>query len=59
MVSRDVHGENIRTGILISRNVQGNVETSMDTRTAVLTGVVAGAVVGTLLMLGQFLFRRK
>ena len=59
LISREVHGENIRTGILISRNVDGNVETLMDTRSTVLAGLVAGAVVGSILMLGQFLFRRK
>jgi hypothetical protein len=59
LVSRDVQGENIRTGLLISRNVTGNVETLLDTRSTILVGVVAGAVVGTILMMGQFLFRRK
>lgn len=59
LISREVQGENIRTGILISRNVDGNVETLMDTRSTVLAGLVAGAAVGTILMLGQFLFRRK
>lgn len=59
LISRYVNGENIRTGILISRNVEGNVETLLDTRSTILAGVVAGAVLGSLLMLGQFLFRRK
>jgi hypothetical protein len=59
LISRNVTGENIRTGILISRNVEGNVETLMDTRSTILAGVVAGAVLGTIMMLGQFLFRRK
>ncbi len=59
LVSREVHGENIRTGILISRKVEGNVETLMDTRATVLAGIIAGAVIGSMLMVGQFLFRRK
>jgi hypothetical protein len=59
LISREVHGGNIRTGVLISRNVDGDVETLMDTRTTVLAGIVAGAVIGSMLMVGQFLFRRK
>jgi hypothetical protein len=59
LASRTVRADNIRTGILISRNVEGNVETLMDTRSTILAGVIAGAVLGTIMMLGQFLFRRK
>jgi hypothetical protein len=59
LASRTVKADTIRTGILISRNVEGNVETLMDTRSTILAGIVAGAVMGSLLMLGQFLFRRK
>ena len=59
LASRAIKADTIRTGILISRNVEGNVETLMDTRATVLAGIVAGAVIGSLLMLGQYLFRRK
>jgi hypothetical protein len=59
LASRSVKADSIRTGILISRNVEGSVETLMDTRSTILAGVVAGAVLGSLLLLGQFLFRRK
>lgn len=59
LASRAIKADTIRTGILISRNVEGNVETLMDTRSTVLAGMVAGAVMGSLLMVGQFLFRRK
>jgi hypothetical protein len=59
LASRTVKADTLRTGILISRNVEGNVETLMDTRSTVLAGIVAGAVIGSLLMLGQYLFRRK
>jgi hypothetical protein len=59
LVSRQVKADHIRTGLLISRNVEGNVETLMDTRATVLAGVVAGVVLGSILMLGQYLFRRK
>ena len=59
LISRDVQAETIRTGVLISRNVQGKVETLLDTRSTILVGMVAGAVIGSMLMLGQFLFRRR
>ena len=59
LVSREVQGENIRTSVLISRNVNGNVETLLDTRSTLLVGMAAGAVLGSMLMLGQFLFRRR
>jgi len=59
LASRTVKADTIRTGILISRKVEGNVETLMDTRSTILAGIVAGAMMGSLLVVGQFLFRRK
>lgn len=59
IVATAVTGDNIRTGLLISREVHGNVTTTFDARLAVLTGFIAGSVVGLILLAGRLLFRRK
>ena len=55
----DVHADNIRTGILIGKQVHGNVTTVVDGRTALLAGLVGGAVAGLILLAGKLLFGRK
>jgi hypothetical protein len=59
VVTTDLQADNIRTGILISREVHGNVTTTVDGRTALLGGLVGGAVTGLILLAGKLLFRPK
>jgi hypothetical protein len=59
VVGREVNGANIRSGLLISREVHGNVETLMDSRTALLAGLAGGISAGLVLLVGRLLFRRK
>lgn len=59
LVSNQVKTEQVRTTILLARQVEGPVETVMDTRQVLLASLVAGVAAGTVLLLGQFLFRRK
>jgi hypothetical protein len=54
-----ISAENIRTGILFSREVHGNVTTLVDGRTALLAGLAGGAVAGLVLLAGKLLFGRK
>jgi hypothetical protein len=55
----EINAENIRTGILICRDVKGNVTTVVDGRTALLAGLAGGAVAGLILLVGKLLFGRK
>lgn len=59
LVANQVKTEQVRTTILLARQVEGPVETAMDTRQVLLASLVAGVAAGTVLLLGQFLFRRK
>ena len=59
VMSRKLHADNIRTSILISREIQGNVTTMVDGRTAMLAGLAGGAATGLVLLAGKLLFGRK
>ncbi len=59
MAGAEVNAGNIRTGLLIGRNVNGNIETLVDAQTAILAGVIGGAVGGLILLAGRLLFRKK
>lgn len=59
VVSQEIHVDNVRTGILISREVHGNVTTTLDSRTALLFGLAAGAVSGLIMLTGRLLFGPK
>jgi hypothetical protein len=59
LVAGKVTGENIRTVVLVARQVEGSVQTMLDTRQVALASVLAGIGCGLILLLGQFLFRRK
>jgi hypothetical protein len=55
----EISAENIRTGILISQQVNGNVTTMVDGRTVLLAGLAGGTVAGLILLAGKLLFGRK
>ena len=59
LVGRDVHAEDVRTILLLARNVEGNVTTTLDTRGALIAGLVGGLFGGLRLLLGRFLLRRN
>ena len=59
VVGQELHADNIRTGILLSREIHGNVTTTVDGRTALLAGLAGGAVTGLILLAGRLLFGRK
>ncbi|HCC78167.1 MAG: hypothetical protein A2X25_04820 [Chloroflexi bacterium GWB2_49_20] len=59
LVGGKVSGDQIRTIFLVARHVEGQVETSLDNRQVVLASVLIGIACGVVLLLGQFLFRRK
>ncbi|MCC6500667.1 MAG: hypothetical protein IT313_10410 [Anaerolineales bacterium] len=59
LVGRDVHAENVRTVLLLAKNVEGNVTTTLDTRGALIAGLVGGLFGGLMLLLGRFLLRRN
>jgi len=59
LVTGNVSGEQIRSVVLIARQVDGSVQTMIDTRQVALAGVLTGVACGIVLLLGQFLFRRK
>ena len=59
LAARDVHAEDVRTILLLARNVQGNVTTTFDTRGAVIAGLIGGLFGGLMLLLGRFLVRRS
>jgi hypothetical protein len=58
LAARDVHAEDVRTVILLARNLQGNVTTTLDARGAVIAGLIGGLFGGLMLLLGRFLLRR-
>jgi hypothetical protein len=59
LAGRDVHGEQIKTVVLLAGRVEGNVTTMMDTRGALIAGLVGGLFAGIMLLLGRMLFGRK
>lgn len=59
VIANDLEADNIRTGILISREIHGNVTATVDGRTALLAGLVGGAATGLILLAGRLLFRPK
>lgn len=59
LVTGNVSGEQIRSVVLIARQVDGSVQTMIDTRQVALASVLTGVACGIVLLLGQFLFRRK
>jgi len=59
VMSQELRADNIRAGILISREIHGNVTTTIDGRTALLAGLAGGAVTGLILLTGRLLFGRK
>jgi len=59
LVTGKASGEQIRTVVLVARQVDGPVETMLDTRQVALASVLTGVACGIVILLGQFLFRRK
>ena len=59
VAATEINAENIRTGILISREVRGNVTTVVEGRTVLLAGLAGGAIAGLILLAGKLLFGRK
>ncbi len=59
LAGRDVHAEDVRTVVLLAKNVQGNVVATLDTRGALIAGLVGGLFGGMMLLLGRFLLRRR
>jgi len=59
LVSGKVSGEQVRSVILVARQVEGPVETMLDTRQVALASILAGFACGLVVLLGQFLFRHK
>ena len=58
LAARDVKAEDVRTILLLARNVNGNVTTTLDTRGFVIAGLIGGLFGGLMLLLGRFLLRR-
>jgi len=59
VIGTEIRAENIRTGLLISREVHGNVTTVVDRRIALLGGLIGGTAAGLILLAGKLLFGRK
>jgi len=54
-----INAQNIRTGLLIGRNINGNVHTLVDGRAALVAGVLGGLIAGLVMLAGKVLFGRK
>ena len=59
VVGQEVHVNEARTILLLSRNLYGNVTTLMDSRSALIAGLVGGLFSGLMLLLGRMLVRRR
>jgi hypothetical protein len=59
VVGQEVHVNEARTILLLSRNLYGNVTTLMDSRSAFIAGLVGGLFSGLMLLLGRILVRRR
>ena len=59
LAARHVQADRVRTAVLLAGRVEGSVETMLDTRRIVLASLVTGLVTGSVLLLGQFLFKRR
>ena len=59
MAGGDVRVENVRTGILLARTVNGNVTTMFGTREALIAGLVSGLFAGLMLLLGRTFYGRR
>lgn len=59
LVTGKASGEQIRAVVLIARQVDGSVETMLNTRQVALASVLTGLACGFVIMLGQYLFRKK
>ena len=59
LVSGDVKADQVRTVVLVARQVQGPVQTMLDTRQVALGSLIAGIAGGAVMLLGYFLFRHK
>ncbi len=58
VISREVHGNQINSVVLLATRVDGPVETLVDQRGLILIGVVAGAMIGAVFSLFRLLKRR-
>jgi len=59
VVAREVHGEALRTVVLLAGRVDGPVETMVDTPRALLAGLAAGIGTGLVLVLFRLLLGRR
>ena len=59
LMTRELHGEAIRSTVLLAGKVDGNVETVLDTPRAMLVGLTAGIAIGLVFLVSNVLLRRK
>ena len=59
LAAQEVDAQEVRTVVLLARNVRGNVTTTLDTRGAVIAGLIGGLFGGLMLLLGRSLTRRN